>query len=183
MRVEFFTINDELWFRDDKESKRLSVGTDIIRVIYDKIAEFYPDALKALNKEYARLMDEGYKRFRIVNRFLKCNFGIIDKTLDLNERGEFKFECVPCPLRGECKLENVVCSPKFDSRISDAEMRVLQYVYRNRDREYIADKLCLSEHTVNNHIKNAYARIGVHSQAEFIEYATRNHLFTDDQGY
>lgn len=183
MKVEFYTFNDELLCRTETGLEKLSVCSEIVKVIYDKITEFYPEAFKALNKEYARLMDEKYKRYRIVNRFLRCNFGIIDQKFDLNAQGEFRFECVPCPLRGECKLENVVCNPKFNSRISDAEMRVLRYVYRNRDREYIADKLCLSEHTVNNHIKNAYARIGVHSQAEFIEYATRNNLFSDDEGF
>lgn len=179
MRIEFYIFNDELWCRSENGTEKLSVCSDIVRVVYDKIAEFYPDAFKALNKEYARLMDEKYKRFRIVNRFLKCNFGCIDQTIDLNEQGEFRFECVPCPLRGECKYENVICCPKFDSRISDAEMRVLRYLYRNRDRADIADILCLSEHTVKNHIRNAFARIGVHSQSEFIEYANRNNLFKD----
>ena len=180
MKVEFYTFNDELFCRTESGTEKLSVSSDIIKVVYDKISEFYPDAFKALNKEYARLMDEKYKRFRIVNRFLKCNFGIIDKTLDLNDHGQLKFECVPCPLRGECKCENVICNPKFDSHISDAEMRVLRYIYHNYDREYIADKLCLSEHTVNNHIRNAYARIGVHSNAEFLEYANTHNLFSDD---
>ena len=83
MKVEFYTFNDELFCRTESGTEKLSVSSDIIKVVYDKISEFYPEAFKALNKEYARLMDEKYKRFRIVNRFLKCNFGIIDKTLDL----------------------------------------------------------------------------------------------------
>lgn len=181
MKIELYTFNNEVWYRDEDGSKRLSVGSDIISVIYEKIADFYPAALSALEKEYRQIEDIHYKRFRIVQRFCKCNFGNIDNVFDIQSDGRFKFECVSCPLRGECKLENIVCNPKFDSKISDAEMRVLSLIYRGVDKETIADKLCLSAHTVNNHIRNAYTRIGIHSTAEFIEYASSNKLFDDER--
>lgn len=180
MRIEFYTFNDEVWCRNENGATRLQVSSEIVQAIYGKISEFYPDAFKALNKEYSRLMDENYKRFRMVSRFLKCNFGIIDQTLDLNDQGQFKFECVPCPLRGECKHENMICNPKFDSQISDGEMRVLRLLYHGMTREDIADKLCLSPKTVNNHIWNAYTRIGVHTLSEFMEYANSHNLFNDE---
>lgn len=181
MKIEFYTFNDEVLCRYDGNTEKLSVSSDIVRLVYEKLSEFYPFALQALNKEYANLMDEKYKRFRIVNRFIKCNFGIIDKAIDINEQGRFKFECVPCPLRGECRNENVICNPKFNSKISDAEMRVLRCLYKGMDRESISDKLCLSQKTVNNHIWNAFTRIGVHTQAEFITYANANNLFENDE--
>lgn len=181
MKVEFFTFNDEVWCRSENGTSKLQASSEIVRVIYEKVSEFYPDAFKALNKEYGNLMDEKYKRFRIVNRFLKCNFGIIDQTLDLNDQGKFRFECVQCPMRGECKYENVICNPKFDSQISDAELRVLRLLYHGKSREDIADALCLSPKTVNNHIWNAYTRIGVHTLGEFIEYANSHNLFNDER--
>jgi DNA-binding NarL/FixJ family response regulator len=87
---------------------------------------------------------------------------------------------VPCPLRGECILEGVVCSPEFNSKISDSEMRVLELLYKGYDKEEIAEKLFLSVHTVNNHIRNAYVRLGFREKAEFIDYAHRNKLFKDE---
>ena len=41
----------------------------------------------------------------------------------------------------------------------------------------IADTLYLSEHTVHNHIRNAFVRLGIHSKSEFIKFADRNNLF------
>ena len=43
----------------------------------------------------------------------------------------------------------------------------------------IADTLYLSSHTVKNHIKSAYARLGVHEKSEFIRYAKDNNLFKE----
>ena len=44
-------------------------------------------------------------------------------------------------------------------------------------KEEIAEQLYLSAHTVNNHIRNAYFRLGIHSKAEFVKYAENNRLF------
>lgn len=51
-------------------------------------------------------------------------------------------------MRGECKYEGVICNPQFNSRISDAEMRVMHLVYDGLDNDEIADRLYLSPHTV-----------------------------------
>lgn len=61
--------------------------------------------------------------------------------------------------------------------MSDAELRVMKLWHEGLNKEEIAEQLYLSVHTVNNHIRNAYIRIGVHSKAEFVRYAETNHLF------
>lgn len=82
-------------------------------------------------------------------------------------------------MRGECKYEGVICDPQFDSRISDAEMRVMRLVYEGLSNEDIADKLYLSPHTVKNHIKSVYLKLGIHEKSEFIQYVHKNNLFKD----
>ena len=63
----------------------------------------------------------------MVRRFCKCNFGELDNTSrDIDKKGGFNFERVKCPMRGECKYEGIICNPQFNSRISDAEMRVMR---------------------------------------------------------
>ncbi|MDR1561169.1 MAG: helix-turn-helix transcriptional regulator [Holosporaceae bacterium] len=147
----------------------------------DKIESLYPKAYSALNKEYKQLTAiPSLKRFNIVNRFCRCNFGTIDNIRDIDGKGRFVFEYVPCPLRGECRLEGVVCAPEFNSKISDSEMRVLELLYRGFEKEEIAEKLHLSIHTINNHIRNAYTRLGFHEKAEFIDYAHRNKIFKNE---
>lgn len=178
--IEFYTFNDEAWIHhtDGTAEKLTEDKSDLICAICNMIEVFYPGAAAALGKEYERCIPNlSYYRFRIVQRFIKCNFGNIDKTADIDAFGRIHLECVPCPLRGECKLENVVCRPVFAHQLSDAEMRVLRLWHQGLNKDEIAEELYLSAHTVNNHIRNAYIRLGIHSKAEFVKYAENNHLF------
>lgn len=177
--TEFFTFENEVWYKAaDGIQRRLTESDPTVRELLAHLSEFYPDALAALEVHYKRLSGNiVHYRFRIVQRFCKCNLGNIDHVPDLCSGGQIHFEHVPCPLRGECSLEGVVCHPKFNSKISAAEMRVLELVFRQMRCEDIADRLCLSLHTVKNHKRNAYNRIGVHTTAEFIAYANAHNLF------
>lgn len=82
-------------------------------------------------------------------------------------------------MRGECKYEGIICNPQFNSRISDAEMRVMRLVYDGIDNDEIADRLYLSPHTVKNHIKSVYLKLDIHGKSDFIQYAHKNNLFKD----
>lgn len=178
--IEFYTFNDEAWvhFGDGRAEKLTENHGDIISAIYEMIEQFYPAAFTALCKEYERCIPNmSFYRYRIAVRFIKCNFGVIDRTTDIDAAGRIHLECVPCPLRGECKLENVVCRPEFAHNLSDAEMRVMHLWHQGLSKEEIAEQLYLSAHTVNNHIRNAYFRLGIHSKAEFVKYAENNRLF------
>lgn len=85
----------------------------------------------------------------MARRFAKCNFGNLDSTVeDINNNGKVNFEHVQCPLRGECKYEDIICNPQFNSSLSDAEMRVMKLVYDGKSNDDIADSLYLSPHTV-----------------------------------
>ena len=167
--IEFYTFNDEAWlhFADGTAEKLTEAHSDIISAIYEMIEQFYPGALAALKKEYERCIPNmSFYRYRIVV-----------KTADIDSFGRIHLECVPCPLRGECRLENVVCRPEFAHNLSDAEMRVMRLWHQGLNKEEIAEQLYLSAHTVNNHIRNAYIRLGIHSKAEFVKYAENNRLF------
>lgn len=59
-------------------------------------------------------------------------------------------------------------------------MRVLSLMFKNVGRQQIAEELCLSPHTVHNHIRNACARIGVNKEAELIAYAHRHNLVKEE---
>lgn len=74
-------------------------------------------------------------------------------------------------------MEGVVCMPRFNAKLSDAENRVMKMYYSNPKHEQIAEALYLSIHTVKCHIKAAYTKLGVHSRGEFITYANRHNLY------
>lgn len=103
MAVEFYMFDDELWFiKDGTENQALSEkDTEVIKKMIDVIRERYPEAYKALSREYQKsAMNVPYYQFLIVRRFCKCNFGKLDTTTyDIDNLGRLNFEKVECPLR------------------------------------------------------------------------------------
>lgn len=183
MAIEFYQYNDELWIKtDDGKNQVLSENdTDIIQKLIEAIRERYPAAYKALEAEYQKSsLNAPYYQYLIVRRFCKCNFGKLDATYyDIESCGKFNFEKVGCPLRGECKNEGVICLPKFNSKLSEAERRVMRLVYEGISKEEISSRLFISPHTVKNHIKSVYLKLGIHDQIGFVRYANDNKLFND----
>lgn len=182
-RMEFYQLWGDLFVKhpDGSTEAFTEKSTDLMKSILDYIEEFYPDAVKALKKEYRKSeMNIPYFRFRIVNRFLRCNFGNFDNEEDVDARGMFHFEKVQCPLRGECKWDGIICQPTFNSTLSQAELRVMECIYNGFSNEETADNLILSINTVKNHIKNVYRKLGIHEKAEFIRYANDHKLFKDE---
>ncbi len=177
--IEFFSFEDEMWYRaSDGTQRKLTEGDPVVREVFDYLSDFHPEALKALEEKYGRFSPNiVHYRYCIVRRFCRCNFGNIDHVPDVCSEGRMHFEHVLCPLRGECPLEGVVCHPKFNSKISPAELRVLELACQGLGLEEIADRLCLSIHTVKNHKRNACRRIGAHSTPELIAYANAHNLF------
>lgn len=68
-------------------------------------------------------------------------------------------------------------APRLASRgpcpLSKRETEVVQRVVAGRAVRHIARELHLSAHTVRNHLKSAYRKLGVHSQAEVAVHAIR----------
>ena len=180
-RVEFFNFEDEVWYRDSAgTSEKLTDNSGVVSLMIDKIEQFYPKAYKALCSEYEKCrLNLSYYRFKIVNRFCKCNFGNIDNVPDVSN-GVFNFERVSCPLRGECRLEGIVCGPEFDNKVSPAEKRVMKLIGQSKTAEEIADELYLSVYTVRNHLRNIYTRLGIHNRQELMNYIHKNKLFEDE---
>ncbi|MBD5223621.1 MAG: helix-turn-helix transcriptional regulator [Bacteroidales bacterium] len=179
MDREFYICDDKLFcITDGLSSEITEKDTELINEILERIETYYPSALKALNEVYVKSSRNlGYFKFLRVKRFLKCNFGDLDTSHSDYENGMFHFERIHCPLRGECKFEDVICNPKFSTRLSSAEKRVMKLYYDYDNILDIADKLYLSAHTVKNHIKSSYAKLGIHSRAEFVKYVERHNLF------
>lgn len=178
--IEFFSYENEVWFRKDGCISCITESdADIVDHLIDLISTFYPKAYSALGEVYKGCaMNKRYYFFRIVSRFIRCNFAQLDNIPDISDNCQCKFEFVPCPIRGECKLEYVVCRPEFDHKLSAAELPVMHLWFDGKSPDEIAEQLYLSPHTVNNHIRHAYERTGVHSRSEFIKYAVQNNLFS-----
>jgi len=62
------------------------------------------------------------------------------------------------------------------SALSRRELQVLQLVAAGCDATVIARQLLLSPHTVRNHLKSAYRKLGVRSRVEAVAYVIRRGL-------
>lgn len=179
----YITPNGGIMIHDDKGVHELTQkDRQFISEMIMRIGDFYPDALAALSREYdPRHINVPYYEYSIVSRFIRCNWGRYDSIIDIDQFGFFNFEVVDCPLRGsgDCKLDGIVCRPKFNSNLSDREMEVMKYYYRGLRAEQIADKICISVETVRTHKRNVFKRTGTCSLAEFLLYAKNNNLFND----
>lgn len=179
MKREYFACDGRIYCLCDGNNAEITEKDHgLIDDVLERIENFYPTAFAALKDYYGRsALNMPYFRFLMVRRFIKCNFSLLN-TKEYDDDGvAFSFEKVDCPLRGECQHEGVICLPKYSTRLSAAELRVMERLYCNESVSEIASGLYLSENTVRNHIKASYVKLGVHSQGEFISYANKNHLF------
>ncbi len=156
-----------------KDSDRELIGR-LLTIISDR----YPQAHRALMNLYSKsTMNRVYYEYKVVHRFIRCNFGEYDQyNIDVDKNGTFRMEEVRCPLRGECTFEGIICKPVLDIRLSDREMEVFSMVVDNMSKDEIASALCISPFTVDRHRDNIKAKIGVRSIAEMINYWYTNNL-------
>lgn len=152
---------------------------DFITEFMECMEKNYKIAHEAL-REYYKIVLPNYPKYRymIVSRFIRCNMGEMDTLKrDIDKNGKFHFEEVKCPLRGECKLENVCCKPQFTSTLSEREMQVLQLMVKDGlSSEGISRKLCISKFTADNHRRHIHAKTKTKTPVELAGYFYENNL-------
>lgn len=60
--------------------------------------------------------------------------------------------------------------------LTDAELRVVARVSEGKSNRSVAEKLCVSHHTVDAHLKHIYLKLDVHSRVELTLLALRHRL-------
>lgn len=178
--IEFYlTPKGGVMISDDKGTRPLKESDrEFVSAMIEKLSEFYPDALASLSKIFDnKRFNIPHYEYRIVLRFIKCNWGKFDSMLDIDQFGNLNFEEVECPLRGECCHEGIICKPRFNSNLSTRELEVMRYYYEGHEPDHIANKIFLSIETVKTHKRNVFRRTGSHTLAEFIGYAKSKNIF------
>lgn len=64
--------------------------------------------------------------------------------------------------------------------VSEREIEIIKLIAIGLSNKQIADKLCLSLHTVNTHRKNILQKLQVNNTAGVVMFAVRNHLLTEE---
>ena len=62
------------------------------------------------------------------------------------------------------------------TNLTARELEVLKLIAQGLKNREIADKLCISEHTVKVHLRNIYSKIGVDTKVRVALYAIKEGL-------
>ena len=172
--IEFTLSPDgrEIIIYENGQARRL--GTEdhnFIDQICEHIRSNYPECSKALETVYSKSAQYKYLKCR---RFIKCNFSLTDHIPDITSADDYNLEYIHCPLRGECMYENIICSPKLSTALTERETELVKCLGENKTELEIADVLYISVHTVHQHMRNIRRKTATRSQAEIINWALRN---------
>jgi len=172
--AEFFIDDTDIVYRDGKSYKVLAEDDHaIISEMYNKIKDLYPEAYECLQGIYS---NSAYFKWLFVRRFIKCNFGNLDNKADIRSDGSFRLEHVSCPLRGECRQENIICSPKFNTNLTKREIEVGQLIAKNYADIDIAEVLFISLDTAKNHRRNIEKKLDLPNKAAIMNYFITHNL-------
>jgi len=67
-------------------------------------------------------------------------------------------------------------SPTYPAGLTAREMEVLRLVAQGMTNPQIAERLILSLHTVNAHVRSIYTKLEVNSRSALTRYAIEHHL-------
>jgi DNA-binding CsgD family transcriptional regulator len=164
-KVEFrVTADGRVMYRiAGKEEKRLTKFTkDIVEPMTALIHDRFPEC-------YARLATIYRKNVtKMVDRFVRCNFGEEDLLSDDVEHDLLHFEEVRCPLRGICEDERVICKPKTLVNLSNGERTVTKLYLNGYSLDDIAEQLGKSKSTIKTQLLRAKKKLGVKSCRDII---------------
>ena len=117
--------------------------------LVEKIRKMYREAWEECYREAtnAGIKDARATILRALEHFVRCNFGLLDGTADIcGERMEL--EEVPCPLRGFCKHENIICKPKLTLPL--LQYQIYEKMEQGKGCEEIAEELNTSKNKVSD---------------------------------
>jgi DNA-binding CsgD family transcriptional regulator len=161
-KLEFYLINGQTCFRrEDGSGKPLTpADREAIEFMIERIKRFFPEAFDRLCEwASSSAMNKPYFEYRMVDRFIRCNFGEADFLYADVEDNMFHFEEVKCPLRGICKDESVICKPKANLGLPAEEQRVVSLYSKGYLPGEIAEQLGKAEKTCKEQIRSACKRL------------------------
>lgn len=173
--IEFWNDpNGEVYYRENGQQvvRLTKFCRDVIADILDKIKNRFPQTYSRLSTKYQNVKnDKIVYEYRMVENFIRCNFGEHNLlTLDL-EQDLMNMEEVNCPLRGRgwlCQDEGVICKPKGVAQLTRAERDAVSLYVNGYTCKAAAVMMGKNESTVRNQICSAKDKLGVRNCREII---------------
>lgn len=169
--VEFYIIGGQTCIRRNGISKPLTPqDRDEVVWMTEQIRNCFPEAAERLEKWAAESsLNIIFFEYRMVDRFIRCNFGEADFLYSDIENGMFHFEEVKCPLRGICRDENVICKPKFKVPLSSEEGKAAVLYSKGLTAHEIARVMKKSAKTIKNQLDHARKRLHLDRTRDLIK--------------
>lgn len=158
-------FNKQLFLLEEKRR-------DFIVPMKIMIQNDYPLAWKAC-QEWNKKSRHNITLFDFLNvkRFCKCNFQKYDNQADIDSYGVMHFEFTECPLRGDCRYENIICNPEFNNKLTKSDKDILRMiVIQGLTSDQIALQLGRSVNTINNRRKTIQRKTGCNTIAKLVAY-------------
>lgn len=158
----FEDYRQELAGHFQEEEKRLFPYIERLQQgekIADKVTNYFIDSHRSIKDKLTDLMQLLYKYLpsdSMNEELIELVFDILQLTEDLEKH---------------TLIEERLLMPADDYELSDREKEVLLLVAKGLSSKEIADKLCVSIHTVNSHRKNISQKTGIKSVAGLAAYA------------
>lgn len=132
-------------------------------------------------QEISQYLDAGVTGFLLKD----CDKQEICEALESTHRGE-RFLCGKVAdvllAEGEIKV-----TPAYTKKlscegfvVSEREIEIIKLIALGLSNKQIADKLCLSLHTVNTHRKNILQKLKVNNTAGVVMFAVKNNLLSEE---
>jgi DNA-binding NarL/FixJ family response regulator len=74
------------------------------------------------------------------------------------------------------EMFNRMAAPQTDYGLSEREREILQQLVDGATKQQIAERLALSPHTVDGHVRSIYMKLHVHNRGGAVAKAVREHL-------
>jgi len=182
--IEFSSPDGDILIKQDGHIREFSENdTELINYIFERIRKDYTKAFDLLSTIYnSSSRNFTFFRYLVVRRFIRCNWANYDTVMnDIDNAGNFNFEQIPCPMRGECEGYNCICCPQFNSSLSDRELQILKrYGLELKNMEMIGKELFISTDTVDKHLSNIRRKLNIHDKPGLVKFCeTHRTLFNN----
>lgn|SRR5574344_950750 len=178
--IEFYnTPSGKIMIHVEGEPVRMLTEDDVdfIERRLETIQSLFPKAFETLSEIYSKnSRNKRWYEYRMVCRFIRCNFGEFDELKHDIHAGVFNFEEVKCPMRGECPYEGLICKPEMETILTTAEKRVAILYARGYTFREIADELKIAYNTVHTELYHVKVRLKLSSSKEIAKWIKNNNI-------
>ncbi|MDB4919821.1 LuxR C-terminal-related transcriptional regulator [Mucilaginibacter sp.] len=173
--------NNYEFFADDNRACFITQGAvaevdklseQMLQAIESELGK-YPEKLKGINKMGVS------GRLPVINQFMICNYGGFDSKPDLVNYQLGETEYWPCPKRGTCAFEGIVCDglrTNTGEVLSKREIEVVKHIATGELDKNIAHNLNISHSTLTTHTRNIRRKTKLFRKADITRFAYENTL-------